>query len=82
MRKWEYVNLADWLRDHSPDHLTIVSSQVIVVTSAGTPRRSRAISGILTWLQAFSFLTAILISSENTTRKKADGLTTHCYLII
>ena len=82
VRKWEYVNLADLLGDHNPDHLTIINGQVIAVTSAGTPRRSRTISDIMTWLQAFSILTAILVSSENTTREEAAGLAAHSYLII
>ena len=70
VRKWEYVNLADLLGDHNPDHLTIISVQVIAVTSASTPRRSRTISDMMTWLQAFSILTAILVSSENTTGER------------
>ena len=82
VRKWEYVNLADLLGDHSPDHLTIINGQVIAVTSAGTPRRSCTISDIMTWLQAFSIPTAILVSSESTTREEAAGLTAHSYLII
>ena len=81
MRKWEYVNLANLLRDHSLDHLTIINGQVTAVTSASTPR-SCTISNILTWLQAFSFLTAILVSSENTTMEKPAGLAAHYYLII
>ena len=78
----ENVNLADLLGDHNPDHLTIINGQVIAVTSAGTPRRSRTISDIMTWLQVFSILTAILVSSENTTREEAAGLAAHSYLII
>ena len=81
-RKWEYVNLADLLGDHSPDHLTIINGQVIAVTSAGTPKRSRTITDILTWLQAFSILSAILVSSEDTTKEEAAGLAAHSYLII
>ena len=62
VRKRENVNLADLLGDHNPDHLTIINGQVIAVTSAGTPRRSCTISDIMTWLQAFSILTVILVS--------------------
>ena len=65
MRKWEYVDLIDLLGDHSPDHLTIINGKVIAVTSEGTPIRSCTIFNIITWLQAFSILTAILVSSEN-----------------
>ena len=82
VRKWEYVNLADLLGDHNPDHLTIINGQVIAVTSAGTPRRSHTISDIITWLQALSIITAILVSSEGTTREEAAGLAAHSYLIV
>ena len=82
MRKWEYVDLAGLLGDHSPNHLTIINGQVIAVTSAGTPKRSRTITNILTWLQAFSILSAILVSSEDTTKEEAAGLAAHSYLII
>ena len=81
VRKWKYVNFADLLGDHNPDHLSIINGQVIAVTSAGTPK-SHTISNILTWLQAFSVLTAILVSSENITREEAAGLAAHSYLII
>ena len=77
-----YFNLADLLGNHSPEHLTIINGQVIAVTSAGTPKRSRTITDILTWLQAFNILSAILVSSEDTTKEEAAGLAAHSYLII
>ena len=45
-------------------------------------KKSCTITDILTWLQAFSILTAILVSSENTTKEEASGRTAHSYLII
>ena len=81
-RKWEYVNLADLLGDHSPDHLTIINDQVIAVTSVSTPKRSHTITNILTCLQTFSILTAMLVSSQDTTKEEAAGLAAHSYLII
>ena len=35
VRKWECINMADLLGDHSPDHLAIINGQVTAVTSAG-----------------------------------------------
>ena len=81
-RKWEYVNLTDLLGDHSPDHITIIDGQVIAITSAGAPKRFCTITDILTRLQAFSILTAILVSSDDTTKEEAAGLSAHSYLII
>ena len=56
IRKWEYVNLADLLGDHTPDHLTIINGQVIAVSTEGSAKKSRAITDILSWLQAYSHL--------------------------
>ena len=82
IRKWEYVNLADLLDNHTPDHLTIINGQVIAVSTEGSAKKSRAITDILSWLQAFSILTAILVSFESITKEEAAGLAAHAYLII
>ena len=65
-----------------PDHLTIINGQVIAVSTEGSVKKSRAITDILSWLQVFSILTAILVSAESTTKEEAGGLTAHAYLII
>ena len=82
IRKWEYVNLADLLGNHTPNHLTIINGQVIAVSTEGSAKKSRTFTTILSWLQPFSILTAILVSSEGTTKEEAAGLAAHAYLII
>ena len=83
IRKWEYINLADLLGEHIPDHLINISNgQMIAVSSTGSTKKLIAISDSLSWLQAFNILTAILVSSESTTKEGAAGLTAHSHLII
>ena len=40
------------------------------------------VSSIITWLQAFSIFTAVLVSSDSTIKEEAAGLAAHSYLII
>lgn len=41
----------------------------------------KLISDILTWVQAFSVFTAILVSSESTSKDEAVGLAAHAHFI-
>ena len=83
IRKWEYINLGDLLKDHtSPEQLVFVNGQVLPIQCGQKPQSSRVITDILTWLQAFSVFSAILLSSEDTTKEEAAGLAAHCYLIL
>ena len=83
VRKWEYINLGDLLKDHSsPEQLVLVNGQVLSIQFGQKPQSSRAITDILTWLQAFSVFSAILLSSEDTTKEEAASLAAHCYLIL
>ena len=43
---------------------------------------SKIITDIFSWLQAFSIFSAILLSSEDTTKEEAAGLAAHTYLIL
>ena len=61
------------------DHLQCIYHVCCVPT--GTPTRSCTISDMLTWLQVFSILIAIVVSSENITREEAASLASHSYLI-
>ena len=81
IKKWEYIDLATLLDDHSTsDQVALLNGQLTVVSSNSQRRRqANAISDVLTWLQAF---TAILVSSDSTTKEEAAGLAAHSYLII
>ena len=78
IRKWEYVDLASLLDDH--DHSTadqvaiLLNGQLTVVNGTSQRHRQKNISDILTWLQAFGIFTAILVSSDATTKEEAAGL--------
>ena len=63
--------------------MALFNGQLMVVSSSSQRRRQAAvISDILSWLQAFSIYTAILVSSETTTKEEAAGLAAHTYLIL
>ena len=84
IRKWEYIELSSLLEDHyPPDQMALFNGQLMVISSSSQRRRQAAvISDILSWLQAFSIYTAILVSSETTTKEEAAGLAAHTYLIL
>ena len=82
IRKWEYVNLMDLLKDPTTDHLVLVNGQLVAMRTDQRPRSSKAITDIFTWLQAFSVFKTVLLSSEDTTKEEAAGLAAHCYLIL
>ena len=82
IRKWEYVNLGDLLKDHSqPEQLVVVNGQIMPLQS-GQKQSSRTITDILSWLQAYSVFSAILLSCEDTSTEEAAGLAAHSYLIL
>ena len=84
IKQWEYIDLATLLDDHpTSDQGALLNGQLTVVSSNSQRRRqAKAISDILTWLQAFSIFTAVLVSSDSTTKEEAAGLAAHSYLII
>ena len=83
IRKWEYIELSSLLEDHStPDQMALFNGQLMVVSSSYQRRRPAVISDILSWLQAFSIYTAILVSADTTTKEEAAGLAAHTYLIL
>ena len=84
IKQWEYIDLATLLDDHpTSDQGPLLNGQLTVVSSNSQRRRqAKAISDILTWLQAFSIFTAVLVSSDSTTKEEAAGLAAHSYLII
>ena len=55
---------------------------MVVSSSSQRRQQSIVIQDILSWLQAFSIHTAILVSSDSTTKEEAAGLAAHNYLII
>ena len=82
IRKWEYVNLGDLLKDHSqPEQLVVVNGQIMPLQS-GQKQSSRTITDILFWLQAYSVFSAILLSCEDTSTEEAAGLAADSYLIL
>ena len=59
VRKWEYINLADLLKDHnSSDQFIVVIGQVLSVSNQ-KPRNSNRVITDFTWLQAYNIFTAI-----------------------
>ena len=79
IRKWEYVNLMDLLKDLATEHLVLVNGQLMALHTDQRPRSSKTITDIFTWLRAFSVFMAVLLSSEDTTKEEAAGLAAHCY---
>ena len=65
IRKWKYIELSSLLEDHSPpDQMALFNGQLMVVSSSSQRcRQAAVISDILSWLQALSIYTAILVSS-------------------
>ena len=83
IRKWEYIDLSTLLEDYpSSDQVTLINGQLVVASSSQKRRESKAISDIVSWLQAFSIFTAVLVSSDATSKEEAAGLAAHAYLII
>ena len=84
IRKWEYIELTSLLDNYSPpDQMALFNGQLMVVSSSSQRCWQTAIiSDILSWLQAFSIYTAILVSADATTKEEAAGLAAHTYLII
>ena len=83
VRKWEYINLADLLKDHnSSDQFIVVNGQVLSVPDQKLRSSNRVIADTFTWLQAYNIFTAILLSAEDTTEEEAAGLVAHSYLIL
>jgi len=83
LRKWEYINLTDFLKDHTtPEQFIVVNGQVMSLHTDQRPRSSKDILYILSWLQAFSMFSTVLLSSEDTTKEEAAGLAVHSYLIL
>ena len=75
IRKWEYVNLGDLLKDHSSsEQFVVVNGQVVPIQSGQKPQSPKTITDILSWLQAFSVFSAILLSSAETSKEEAAGL--------
>ena len=63
--------------------MALFIGQLMVVSSSSQQcRQTAVISDILSWLQAFSIHTAILVSADATTKEEAAGLAAHSYLII
>ena len=71
----EIEELATLLDDHSTsDQVALLNGQLTVVSSnSQRHRQAKAISDVLTWLQAFSIFTAILVSSDSTTKEEIAG---------
>ena len=83
VRKWEYINLADLLKDHnSSDQFIIINGQVLSISDQKPRSSNRVIADIFTWLQAYNIFTAILLSAEDTTKEEAADLVVHSYLIL
>ena len=82
VRKWDYVNLADLLKDHnSPDQLIVINGQILSVPDQKPCSNNRVIGNIYTWIQAYNIFTAILLSAEDTTKEEAADLVVHSSLI-
>ena len=84
IKQWEYIDLATLLDDHPTSNQgTLLNGQFMVVSSNSQKcRQAKAISDTLTWLQAFSIFTAVLMSSDFITKEEAADLAAHSYLII
>ena len=83
VRKWEYVNLADLLKDHnSPDHLIVINGQILSVPDQKPYSSNQVIGDIYTWIQAYNIFKAILLSAEDMMKEEAAGLVAHSYLIL
>jgi len=81
IKKWEFVNMAELLKDNNgkDPQFMVMNDQLVAVhhqSSSKTPL------SILQWLKAFNIFMAILLSSEDATREEAIGLAAHSYLII
>ena len=83
VRKWEYINLADLLKDHnSSNQFIVVNGQVLSIPDQKHRSSNRVIADIFTWLQAYNIFTATLLLAEDTTKEEAAGLVAHSYLIL
>ena len=81
--KWEGVNLADLLKDHSsPDQLIVINGQILSVPDQKPCSINRVIGNIYIWIQACNVFTAILLSAEDTTKEEAAGRVAPSYLIL
>ena len=82
VRKCEYVNLADLLKDHnSSDQVIVINGQILSVPDQKPCSNNRVIGNIYTWIQAYNIFTVILLSAEDTTKEEAADLVVHSYLI-
>ena len=77
IRRWDYVNLADLLKDpHSREQQgTAVNGQ----TMSQTAKQSLS---IISWLRAYNIFSAVLLSSEETSKEEAAGLAAYAHLIL
>ena len=86
IRQWEFVDLSKLLQnqDSHPEEATIIIDGQLVSVESGTrsQRKATGISDILSWLQAFSRLMAVLLSSDLTSKEEAAGLAAHQHLIL
>lgn len=82
IRKWEYINLMDLLKDPTTEQLVLVNGQLVAMRTDQRSRSSKSIPDIFQWLQAFSVFSAVLLSSDDTTKDEAAGLAAHAYIII
>jgi len=80
IRRWEYVKMADLLKNDSKDtQLSLVNGQLVVIHRQVN---SKSPLTILQWLQACNIFTAILLSASETTKEESAGLAAHACLII
>ena len=82
IQKWEYINLMDLLKDPTTEQLVVVNGQLVTMRADQRSRSSKSTPDIFQWLQAFSVFSAVLLSSDDTTKDEAAGLAAHSYIII
>jgi len=81
IRKWEFINMADLLKENAgrEPQFMVVNGQLVAVQSQ---MKSKAPLTILKWLQAFNIFMAVLLSCEDTSKEEAAGLAAHSFLIV
>jgi len=80
IRRWEYVNLADLLKDpHSREQQGAAANNQVMTASRLNTKQFLSINN---WLRAYNILSAVLLSSEDTSKEEAAGLAAYSYLIL
>lgn len=81
IRKWEYVDLACLLEDHSAHPISFTLNGVGQWVPEQQKKRKQ-ITDIITWIQAYSRYMAVLLSCDTTTKEEATGLVAHLHLVL